>query len=45
MKMAVIYHSVTGNTKNMGDLIVKGMNSIKGVEAKGFLSKLWMQIL
>ena len=36
MKMAVIYHSVTGNTKNMGDLIVKGMNSIEGVEAQAF---------
>ena len=36
MKMAVIYHSVTGNTKNMGDLIVKGMNSIGGVEARAF---------
>jgi len=36
MKMAVIYHSVTGNTKNMGELIVKGMNSVEGVEAKSF---------
>jgi len=36
MNMAVIYHSVTGNTKNMGDLIVKGMNSVDGVEAKAF---------
>ena len=36
MKMAVIYHSVTGNTKHMGDLIVKGMNSIEGVEAQAF---------
>lgn len=36
MKMAVIYHSVTGNTKNMGERIVTGMNSIEGVEAKGF---------
>lgn len=36
MKMAVIFHSVTGNTKNMGDLIVKGMNSMGGVEAKSF---------
>lgn len=36
MKMAVIYHSVSGNTKNMGELIVKGMNSVEGVEAKGF---------
>lgn len=36
MKMAVIYHSVTGNTKNMGEQIVKGMNSVEGVEAKSF---------
>ena len=36
MKMAVIYHSVTGNTKNMGEQIVKGMNCVEGVEAKGF---------
>ena len=36
MKMAVIYHSVTGNTRNMGELIVKGMNSVESVEAKGF---------
>ena len=36
MKMAVIHHSVTGNTKNMGEQIVKGMNCVEGVEAKGF---------
>lgn len=36
MKMAVIYHSVTGNTKNMGEEIVKGMSSVEGVEAKSF---------
>lgn len=36
MKMAVIYHSVTGNTKNMGEIIANGMNSIEGVEAKSF---------
>ena len=36
MKMAVIYHSVTGNTKNMGEQIVKGMNSVEGVEARSF---------
>lgn len=36
MKIAVIYHSVTGNTKKMGELIVKGMNCIEGVEAKCF---------
>ena len=36
MKMAVIYHSVTGNTKNMGEHIVKGMNSVESVDAKSF---------
>ena len=36
MKMAVIYHSVTGNTRNMGERIAAGMNSVEGVEAKSF---------
>jgi len=36
MKMAVIYHSVTGNTKHMGELIAKGMNAVEGVEARSF---------
>lgn len=36
MKMAVIYHSVTGKTKNMGEQIIKGMNSVDGAEAKSF---------
>lgn len=36
MKMSVIYHSVTGNTKNMGEKIVEGMNLVTGVEAKCF---------
>lgn len=36
MKMAVIYHSVTGNTKKMGELIAAGMNSVEGAEAKAF---------
>jgi NAD(P)H dehydrogenase (quinone) len=36
MKTAVIYHSVTGNTKNMGEIIVQGMNSVQGVEARSF---------
>ena len=36
MKMSVIYHSVTGNTKKMGECIVSGMNSIEGAEAKSF---------
>lgn len=36
MKTAVIYHSVTGNTKNMAEHIVKGMSLVEGVEAKAF---------
>ncbi len=36
MKASVIYHSVTGNTKKMGERIVKGMNSAEGVEARAF---------
>lgn len=36
MKMAVIYHSVTGNTREMGEEIVKGMNSVEGAEARSF---------
>ena len=36
MKAVVIYHSVTGNTKAMGELIVKGMNRVNGVEARAF---------
>ena len=36
MKMSVIYHSVTGNTKRMGDCIVSGMNSVEGAEARSF---------
>ncbi len=36
MKMAVIYHSVTGNTKNMGEHIAAGMQSVEGVEARCF---------
>ncbi len=35
MKMAVIYHSVTGNTRRMGEEIVKGM-AAAGAEARGF---------
>lgn len=36
MKMAVIYHSVTGNTKAMGEHIAAGMNTVEGVEARSF---------
>lgn len=36
MKMTVLYHSETGNTKQMAEVIVEGMQSIEGVEAKAF---------
>lgn len=34
MKMAVIYHSVTGNTKRMGEIIAEAMSSTGGVVAR-----------
>jgi len=34
IRVAVIYHSVTGNTRKMADLVVKGAESVDGVEAK-----------
>lgn len=36
MKMSVIYYSKSGNTKRMAEVIVEGMLSIEGVEAKAF---------
>ena len=36
MKMAVLYHSRSGNTKRMAEIIAAGMNSVAGVEAKTF---------
>ena len=36
MRMAIIYHSVTGNTKNMGEHIAIGMQFVEGVEARCF---------
>ena len=36
MKLAVIYDSKTGNTKQAGEWICEGMNSVEGVEAKAF---------
>ena len=36
MRAAIIYHSVTGNTKNMGEHIAAGMQSVEGVEARCF---------
>ena len=34
MKMSVVYHSKTGNTKKMAEVIAAGMEQVKGVEAK-----------
>lgn len=36
MKAIVLYHSKTGTTKQMAEVIVKGMVSVEGVEAKAF---------
>ena len=36
MKLSVICHSVTGNTRNMGEAIVRGMNSVENAEARLF---------
>lgn len=34
MKISIIYHSETGNTKRMADLIEEGCKKIKGIEVK-----------
>ena len=36
MKIAVIFDSKTGNTKQAADWIIEGMGSVEGVEARGF---------
>lgn len=36
MKIAVIYHSVSGTTKKMAEAIVQGINSVEGVKGKAF---------
>lgn len=36
MKMTVLYHSKSGNTKQMAELIAEGMMSVAGVEARTF---------
>lgn len=36
MKAAIVYHSQTGNTKTMAEVIAEGMNTVAGVEAKTF---------
>lgn len=36
MKMSVVYHSVSGNTRAMAEIIVQGMEQVEGVEARAF---------
>ena len=36
MKLAVIYESVTGNTKQAAEWIAQGMNAVTGAEAAAF---------
>ena len=36
MKMSVIYHSKSDNTKNMAEIIVEGMNSVENAQARAF---------
>ncbi len=36
MKASIIYHSVTGNTKIMAELVKQGCEKIKGAEARCF---------
>ena len=36
MKLSVVYHSKTGNTKEMAEAIVTGMERVAGVAAKAF---------
>lgn len=47
MKMTVLYHSKTGNTKKMAEIICEGMMSVSGIEVKAFsleeIDELWIQ--
>lgn len=36
MKASIIYHSVTGNTKKMAEIIAASMNTVEGMEVKAF---------
>ena len=36
MKMTVLYHSVTGNTKTMAQVIAEGMMTVVGGGGQGF---------
>lgn len=47
MKMTVLYHTKSGNTKAMAEVIVEGMQSVEGAEAKAFpldaIDEAWAQ--
>ncbi len=34
MKVAIVYHSVSGNTKDQADLVAEGARSVEGVEVR-----------
>ena len=36
LKLAIIYHSETGNTKKAAEFVLKGMQRVEGIEAKAF---------
>ena len=36
MKIAIFYHSVSGNTKTCAEYIAEGANSVEGIEARTF---------
>ena len=41
MKLAIIYHSETGNTKKAAEFVLKGMQRVEGIEARPFPLTLW----
>lgn len=40
MKMTVLYHSVTGNTKTMAQVIAEGMMTVQGWRPRPFPLKI-----
>ncbi len=36
MKISILYHSVSGNTRHMAEVMAVGMNTVEGVEARTF---------
>lgn len=47
MKATVLYHSKSGNTQKMAEIIIQGMMSMEGVEAKAFsiddIDSVWLK--